>query len=172
MEGDYRNPQHYQPGNPVEQSHFTPADAYLINKQVIGGIGYTLSRFPNHHKALYAMMRNDRAGTAKRSPYSMDCWLTRAVYFAPDDEMVHMLYGIYHQWNSDLEKSKEEYLKALELKPNDPQINYNLGLLYVEMGDYENASKRAEVAYSSGYPLEGLRKKLEKMSSNAGKVEE
>ena len=162
-EGDYRNPKHYQPGNIVEKAHFTKENEHVLSGSSTANVSYVLRRYPNHHRALYSMMRNLEAGYRKRSDYSMDCWFGRAVYFAPDDEMVHMLYGIYHQRNSELKKSKEEYLKALKIKPNDSQINYNFGLLYFEMDDYKSAAKQAEVAYRNGHPLEGLRKKLQKV---------
>jgi hypothetical protein len=39
-------------------------------------------------------------------------------------------------------------------------LNYNIGLLYFDMGDYAKAVEHARVAYNAGYPLVGLRKKL------------
>lgn len=165
IEGDYRNPQHYQPGSVVEKSHFTFETETTISGVARADLSYTLRRFPNHHRALYAMMRNQQVST-DRAEYSMDCYFRRAIYFAPDDEIVHMLYGMFYQEKSELEKSKEEYLIALNLKPNDAQINYNLALLYFEIEDYDAASKHAQIAYDAGHPLPGLRNKLESVKSS------
>jgi tetratricopeptide (TPR) repeat protein len=43
---------------------------------------------------------------------------------------------------------------------NSAEINYNLGLYYLELGRFDDARECAARAYSLGYPLPGLKKKL------------
>ena len=51
-------------------------------------------------------------------------------------------------------------LKADKLMPGDANVAYNLGLIYVDLKDYENAREYAKRAYDGGFPLPGLRQKL------------
>jgi hypothetical protein len=53
----------------------------------------------------------------------------------------------------------------LSLDPQSAEANYNLGLLYAEQQDYAPAMKHAAAAYGAGYPLMGLRRKLEKVGA-------
>jgi len=43
------------------------------------------------------------------------------------------------------------------------EIQYNLGLVLLELGDIEEAQIAARKAYELGYPLPGLRNKLKRM---------
>ena len=43
------------------------------------------------------------------------------------------------------------------------EINYNLGLILLELGDLDGAARHAELAYDLGYPLPGLRAKLQRL---------
>ena len=49
---------------------------------------------------------------------------------------------------------------ALELEPENAEVNYHAGLFYVTIGNLDEARKRAAVAYEHGYPLLGLRNKI------------
>ena len=54
----------------------------------------------------------------------------------------------------------EQYEQAIALMPNSPEPHYNLGLLYVDLGDLTKAAEQADRAYALGYPLDGLKRKL------------
>jgi hypothetical protein len=41
-------------------------------------------------------------------------------------------------------------------------LHYNLGLLYVDQMQYDLAREQAKQAYELGYPLNGLRARLER----------
>jgi hypothetical protein len=43
------------------------------------------------------------------------------------------------------------------------EICYNLGLLSLELGEIDDAEKYAKLAYEQGFPLPGLRKKLQEL---------
>lgn len=168
---DYTNPIHVKSKLPiVEKAHFTRDVENLIRgsstANVMGDISYTLRTFPNHHRALYAMVRymlrqekRPIAGT-RMSP---ECWFDRAVRFAPNDGNVRFIYGIYLHRINNYEKSLQEYTAALESLPDSGELHYNLGLLYLDMGDYASSRRHAEQAYELGHPLPALRNKLEKI---------
>ena len=161
VEGSYFPPQ-------VENLSINPAQSAL-------GAAKTLRIYPNHHRALYTVMRfyRDYPDLVDNSElYTMECLFTRASFFSPNDPMVYMLNGMHYHWNSDFISSKGKYLQAYNLDPKNPQVNYNLGLMYYDQGDYENAAKHADIAYRGGYPLQGLRKKLSRLEEAApAKVE-
>lgn len=160
----------------VEKSYFPQHVENLTGdpKQSAMSAAKTLRIYPNHHRALYTMMRYYRDYPDidnKNEIHSMECLFTRARFFAPNDPMVYMLNGMHYHWNSDFIGSRDKYMKAYQLEPENPQVNYNLGLMYYDQGDYENAAKHADIAYSGGYPLQGLRKKLARAEkADAGEV--
>jgi len=169
---DYTNPYHRAEKLPrVEGAHFTPPVEQLRygkTGEVWNDIDYTLRTFPNHHRALYAMMRYHlkldkpiepyRAGRAVLLP--IKCYFLRALEFKPSDSMVHMLYGMYFHKINKPQKALGRYKEALRLNPDQVEAHYNLGLLFFDLKDYDAAREHADKAYSLGYPLSGLKNKL------------
>lgn len=47
------------------------------------------------------------------------------------------------------------------LPENNLDLTYNLGLLYFDLKDYDNALIQAQKAISLGHPLPGLKNKLQ-----------
>ena len=164
---DYRDPTARTDKLPiVERFHFTPGVASLTKGetgQVIDDLDYTLRAFPNHHRALISLSRFALGGGKFRSENipSADCFFQRAILFAPDDEIVRILFGNYLFKRGTLEDAKTQYETALRLAPESPEISYNAGLFYLQINDLDTATKLANVAYQSGYPLPGLKLKLE-----------
>jgi tetratricopeptide (TPR) repeat protein len=74
--------------------------------------------------------------------------------------MVKVIHGVYLQQSgkSDAALAKLEAARALD--NTDPNIDYNLGLAYFDVGEYEKALQSAHRAYVAGFPLPGLREKL------------
>ncbi len=63
-----------------------------------------------------------------------------------------------------LNEAKETLLLGFAaLDGASAEINYNLGLVYLELGQLDDAVRHAELAYEQGFPLPGLRAKLEKL---------
>ena len=150
----------------VEQYHFTPEVQKLKPGPATGGdLDYTLRAFPNHHRALERMIEFSlKAKTAKPpgARYSINCYFQRALTMQPNDGIVYMLFGNYL---SRLDKNKEaleKYQEAVRLLPENGNINYNLGLFYFNQKDYELAYQHAKKAYDAGFPLPGLKNKLQK----------
>ena len=150
----------------VEKHHFTPNVENLRhgNSSTLGGeLSYTLSIFPNHHRALAAFGKlslRDKALKPAGSKYSVECFFDRAMRFKPNDGMVRMIYGNYLLKAGQTDKATEQLLIAAELQPENPTINYNLGLLYLQKKNYEQAKTYAKKAYELGFPLPGLKNKL------------
>jgi hypothetical protein len=166
---DYRDPAaRGGAGSPlslVESGHFTPGVESLtkgVSGSLIADIDYTLRAFPNHHRALNAVARYALLGGRFQSTTvtSADCYFRRAIAFRDDDEVVHMLYANYLAKRGDRERAREEYEYALKLAPNSAEVNYNAGLFYLGEGNLQRARVLADTAYSFGYPLPGLRKKI------------
>jgi tetratricopeptide (TPR) repeat protein len=158
----------------VEVHHFTPEVANLVRGMTgsLGGdIGYTLRAFPNHPGALMSMMRlGDKEKTTKPSGsrYTVECWLYRAVRFRDNDATVKMIYATYLAKKGNNAEALKHLNEAVQLGEDSANLQYNIGLVYFNLGKYDEALKYAHVAYQAGFPLPGLRDKLKK----AGKWKE
>lgn len=164
---DYRDPANQQDHlRVVERYHFTP-DVESLKRgntsTVLGDLDYTLRAFPNHQRALAAIVRYVLGGgriPADNSIPSVECYFERAIAFRPDDAAVHVIYANYLFKRGARENAREQYEAALRLAPESAEINYVAGLYFVEVGDLERARKLAQVAYDGGYPLPGLKNKI------------
>ena len=167
---DFTNKEHQENKLPIVQGkHFTPRVERLISGEsgaLVLDIDYTLRAFPNHHNALHAMARyqlkNPRPLHAKY--FSVDCYFSRAIEFKKDDDVVRMLYGIYFYKLDKYKDALAKFKDALAIKPDSASVNYNIGLTYIKLNDYEKAKKHAVLAYKYGHKLSGLKKMLK----NAG----
>jgi tetratricopeptide (TPR) repeat protein len=164
---DYRDPTLRATKLPiVEEYHFTPQVEALETGSTgylaMGDIDYTLRAFPNHPRALAATAKWALRGGRfpNQAIPSAECYFERAVAFAPDDATVRAIYGTYLFKRHKNDDARQQYEAALKLSPNSPEINYDAGLLFVELGDLPRAKALAKVAYDGGHPLPGLRKKI------------
>lgn len=158
----------------VENVHFSTNVERLIKGErgTIGGdLAYTLRVFPNHPRALRSAAEWQRRNRGLLPPdmqYTMDCWFDRAVAYRPDDAQVRIV------WAFELIKAKqntaalEQVTKAEQLAKGNPQIHYNVGLLYFDLKEYDKSLANARIAYEQGFNLPGLKDKLTK----AGKWKE
>lgn len=151
----------------VERFHFTPEVEHLIagknSDTPIKDINYTLVKYPNHPRALYSAIRfslSDARPELKKQ-YPPECYLQRAVAFAPQDHVAHMLYGLYLHRRGVLQKSLASYQAAEALAPNDPNLLYNMGLLYYDLKNYPTSYQYAIRAYGMGVNLPALKRKLQ-----------
>ncbi len=167
--------------NLVEGAHFRTEHAQILKGQttfrhgensgsLMGGFDYTLRVFPNHHLALQDI---DRLGILLKSEkpinasYTLECYYKRAIAFVPDDGVVRLLYGLYQNRRGKTKEALEQLRQAEEYSPDDTNVQYNLGLAYFQVKDYEQARAYAKRAYDRGFPLPGLKQMLIK----AGKWE-
>lgn len=153
----------------VENYHFTSNIEHLTagNTTSVGGdLSYTLEHFPNHHRALMAIGKlslRDKKPRPQGARYSAECYFYRAIRFKPDDGIVHMVYGLYLAQAGNLGKAIDQLNDADRLQPDNANIHYNLGLLYMKKKDYPQAKAHAKKAYALGFPLPGLKRMLSKV---------
>lgn len=165
---DATNPAHADKLPIVLGAHFTKDVEQLIKGNagsIISDIDYTLRAIPNYHRALAAMAKYQRR--EKLIPkeinkyYSADCYFRRAVYFAPADATSRMLFAMHLQLTDRKEMADAQYKHALTQAPDYTELQYNYALLLLDLKRYDEAVELANKAYAKGFPLPGLKKKLE-----------
>lgn len=150
----------------VEPYHFTPPVERLEAGEsgLIGAdLSFVLRSFPNHHRALAAIVRLSVKEKTRRpagSHYSVDCWIDRAERFAPDDPKIRVISGYYLTKQGNHRGAVEELRKAIEMGEDDGNVHYNLGLALLELKDYSGALVAAQNAYARKFPLDGLKRRL------------
>jgi tetratricopeptide (TPR) repeat protein len=168
---DYTNPTHVEQHLPiVEQFHLNRNVESLISGQTSetpgADLDYTLRAFPNHHRALYAMVRYTLKHKDERVPpgaqFPGECYLVRAVRFKPDDASVRGIFGVYLSKVGRSDEALAQYEMAAEYAPENAEAHYNLGLLYRKLHRQDEALEHAKIAYRLGYPLQGLKNQLKR----------
>lgn len=165
---DYTNPKHRgQNLYLVESAHFTKEVEMLIKgntaTNAVGDLDYTLRAFPNHHRALYAMMRYQQKQPDHSRP-PVECYYQRAMNFSPNDYRVMQLYAHYLTKKKKPQMAISVYKKALSTQSAPPAINYSLGLLYFDMKKVDDAVEQAKIAYSGGVKKSKLARKLKEIN--------
>lgn len=156
----------------VENRHFT-ADVRAMRgagttKHLAADIGYTLRVFPNHHQALMTMSDwalKTRQNPPQGSEFTVECWFERALIFAPDDAMVKTVYGTALIKRGKAKEAIAQLEAALQQAGNNANVHYNLGLAYFDVKDYAKALESAHAAYRLGFPLPGLKNKLQRVGA-------
>lgn len=151
----------------VESTHYLPEIANGIHGHtgtIANDLDYTLRAFPNHIPALTTLdllaQRQPKLVTLDGARFPTECYFERAVRFMPDDGAARAAYGNYLYSRGKTDAAFKMFLEAERLKPDDPSINYNLGLLYMKKKDYEKARLYGRKAYQLGFPLAGLKNQL------------
>lgn len=155
----------------VEQYHFDSGVESLTKAKTStsgfgGDLDYTLRAVPNHHRALMtlrSLAAREKTDKPRGSRYTVDCWFRRAERFAQDDVMVKTIYGLYLAQAKQTKLAREKLEQARSMNSSDPNVHYNLGLVYFDLGEYGLARESAEKAYAAGFPLPGLRDKLKRV---------
>ncbi|HWR81594.1 MAG TPA: hypothetical protein VN303_15505 [Pseudomonas sp.] len=153
----------------VEGAHFTPKVESLRggNTSITAGgdMNYTLKVFPNHHRALMAVIKlseKEKTDKPRDMIYTVACWFDRAERFRPDDGTVKMLHGIYLIRKGKAQAAADKLEQASALAGDNANITYNLGLAYFDLKQYDKSLASAHAAYALGFPLPGLRDKLKR----------
>ena len=77
--------------------------------------------------------------------------------------MLFYILGIYLPQKGELERALVAYDDAQAVGADSAEFHYNMGLLLVDIGDYELARAHAKKAYDKGAPLSGLQNKLKRI---------
>lgn len=156
----------------VERNHFTAEVESLKGgstaRFAVGDISYTLGAFPNHPRALAAMMKwglMNKTDRPKGTRYTVTCWFERARAFQPDDSAVLAIYATYKYYLNKSDESVRLFEEAIAAGADGTDVHYNLGLAYFAAKRYDMALKEAHIAYGRGFYLPGLKSKLK--SKNA-----
>ena len=87
--------------------------------------------------------------------------LESAITDQPKSEMLYSALAVYLRKVGRIRDAKDALLPGNDVTSGESaEINYNLGLVSLEMGEVDEAVRYARRAYELGYPLPGLRKKL------------
>lgn len=153
----------------VQIAHFRPEMEMLIRggqgeKSEVGPeFDYTLRAFPNHHRALLAMVKladKQRTEQPKGARYTVDCWFARAIQWKPDDVMVRMIYANYLGSRNRSADAIEQLKVATTLAKENPLTHNNIGLIYFDLKEYDKALEQAHIAEGMGLARPDLRNRL------------
>ncbi|MES2298287.1 MAG: tetratricopeptide repeat protein [Pseudomonadota bacterium] len=164
--GDYLAPGDRENLAAVETFHFTqPVESlsHGINGTLGADLSYTLDRFPNHARALAAMARlalREKTAQPRDAKYTLECYFERALRMRQDDAAIHTVYGGYLLATNHAERAFDQFARAVEIDPASASAHYNLGLIYLQRRDFEQARTHARRAYELGLPMPGLKNKL------------
>ena len=91
--------------------------------------------------------------------------LNRAIADQPSNGGLYSVLAIIQRKQGDLKAARETLLRGFEaVDGKSAELAYNLGLVSLELGNVDDASRFAATAYEMGYPLQGLRHKLERIN--------
>lgn len=153
----------------IEGNHLSPEVVNLGRGGQTGSVGadldFVLRYIPNHHVALFSMRRlgeKEKRSTPTGAKYSVECYFKRALMFRGDDGVVRTIYASYLYKAGNKTEALNQLNQAIQLGEDSPNANYNIGLIYFDLKEYDKALSFAHRAYGSGFPLPGLRDKLKK----------
>lgn len=153
----------------VESAHFRPEMEALVRggqgerSDVGPELAYTLRAFPNHHKALDAMVRLSeklKMDPVRGSGYPVDCWFDRSIRFRPDDHIVRMIYAVYLGKHKRVPDAMTQLKIAATSAKDNAFTHYNIGLIYLDLNEFDQALAQAHIAYGLGMQRGELRDKL------------
>ena len=90
--------------------------------------------------------------------------LDSVILLAPSYPMPYLAKATIHYRQRDYSLARDVLVQGDErMTEKSPDIQYNLGLILIKLGDPESAVRYARLAYNQGYPLPGLRRQLENL---------
>ena len=157
----------------VEGAHFTPGIESMTRpgtttmRDMAHDVEYTLNVFPNHHRALITMQRlseRHRVDPPPGTDRTVECWFDRAVRFTPDDTVVRSLFARYLAKLGRNDEAIKHLEMATEAGKDNPFTQYNIGLVYFEMKEYNHALIQAHRAKALGLNRPELENQLRKLN--------
>jgi tetratricopeptide (TPR) repeat protein len=140
----------------VEDFHFTPQVEMLRAGQsgwIGGDLDYTLYAFPNHHRALAAMVKHTELKKTQKTEgmkFPVECYFDRAIRFSPDDTKVRSLYAQFLHKNNRTPEGLRQLDAAKGYAKDNAVAHYNIGLVYYQMGEHQKALAQAHKAQELG----------------------
>lgn len=153
----------------VNRNHYDPAVNRIrhgeISTRVLDDLNFLLVHWPNHYPGLQALIEFHSRGGSTEKYRPIECYFELARRFVTNDTDVLILYGIYRYRSNDADHAESLWRQALQIAPDAADAHYNLGLLYFDRRNYAESLKHALHAYGAGYPLPGLKEKLQRVGS-------
>lgn len=152
----------------VEEFHFTPSvQAGIKGKSghLGGDLDYTLLASPNHHQALISLTRlldRIKANRIQGMNFPIECYFDRGIRFAPDDIIVRALYAQFLHKRKRTDDAVKQLDAAVLFAGDSAFSHYNLGLVYVEIGQPAKALAQAHKAVAMGFPRQELAEQLKR----------
>jgi predicted ATP-grasp superfamily ATP-dependent carboligase len=153
----------------VEGAHFTNRVAMAMagERGYLGqDLNYTLSAFPNHHRALAALQlyetRLPRLGKQDLLPRPVECYFERAIRFKNDDTVARMLYAQYLYRHARPAEAVVQLEATAQMSADNGMTQHNIGLVYAEAKDYQRALAQAHRAMALGFTRPTLRDLLQR----------
>jgi hypothetical protein len=153
----------------VERRHFTPKVELLRSGESTSqpgpDISYTLNKYPNHHRALLSLSKLGlklKTDNVPEMRYSITCFFERAVRFRPNDTVARLIYARHLGLTDRVPEAKAQVALAGNYAEENPLTHYNIGLIALDLKDYDAALKHAQVAYGLGIASPLLRDELTK----------
>lgn len=163
---DYRTA-HITQKQIVERAHFTRG-VETLTRGTTGAFGadiaYTLRVFPNHPRALLAMERlvvKEKRNPPQDGNHTIECYYERAIRFKPDDAVVRMLYVNFLIQRNTLEEARKHLDYVVETTQDSPMTQFNAGMLYMDMKDYDQALALAHRIEALGVHRPELKARLQ-----------
>lgn len=150
----------------IERNHFTPlveAGIRGVSGHPGGDIDFLLRYVPNHPRGLVAMQRLSERMQWNKPPgatYDVECYYDRALRFRPDDVVPRVLYAGYLGKRARLEQALTELSRAVTHAGDNGFSHYNIGLQYVELGQFDKALVQAHRALELEFGRTELRDRL------------
>lgn len=153
----------------VEGAHFTPPVEALVAGNTArlphGDLQYTISVFPNHHRALVAITklweRSNKTpqleGGLKRP---VECYFERALRFTPDDNVARLLYATFLIKDGRRPEAIAQMKTVERAAGENGFTHFNVGMLYVDAGMMDEALVQAHRAIALGIARPELRQRL------------
>lgn len=89
--------------------------------------------------------------------------LNASIRAQPDRPQPYLLLAFAERKQGRLDLAKQILEKATAMVGDSAELQYNLGLINLELGNVDEAVENAKRAYAKDYPLPGLQKKLKKI---------
>jgi len=154
----------------VHSAHFRPEMEALSHggqgpKSDVGPeLDYTLRAFPNHHRALDAMVRLSerlKMDAPRGARYNVECWFDRALRFQPDDPIARMIFTNFLIKKNRKPEAMQQLETVLKLAKDNAFTHHNVGLLYFDLGEHQLALTQAHKSIELGLNRPNLREKLQ-----------
>jgi tetratricopeptide (TPR) repeat protein len=155
----------------VEEYHFTPGVEALTRGQsstnVAGDLSYLMRASPNHHRGLVSIMRlveRSKSPQPTGLQFSIECYFERAIRFRSDDTVVRALFAQYLHKQRRTAEALAQLDAAAVLAEDKPMSQFNLGLVYFDIGEYDRALVQAHRARSQGHDVSVLADRLKSVN--------